>query len=77
MSSSRAKGLISYKIVQRKTNLMHKLFLVYFVNLYMFRVYLGLSSGGTTVCIQQFSLIILSVVLVGLFQSNQNRHSSK
>jgi len=30
---------------------MHKLFLVYFVNLYMFRAYLGPSSGGTTVCI--------------------------
>jgi len=48
---------------------MHNLFLVYFVNLYMFRAYLGLSSGGTTVCIQQLVLIILcrrlSVVLVG------------
>jgi len=32
---------------------MHKLFLVYFVNLYMFRAYLGPSSGGTIVCIQQ------------------------
>jgi hypothetical protein len=29
---------------------MHNLFLVYFVNLYMFRAYLGPSSGGTTVC---------------------------
>jgi len=49
---------------------MHNLFLVYFVNLYMFQVYLGPSSGGTTVCIQQLVLIILfrrlSVVLVGL-----------
>jgi len=27
-----------------KTNLMHNLFLAYFVNLYMFRAYLGLSS---------------------------------
>ena len=49
---------------------MHNLFLVYFVNLYIFRVYLGLSSGGTTVCIQQLVLVILfrrlSVVLVGL-----------
>jgi hypothetical protein len=26
---------------------MHNLFLVYFVNLYMFRAYLGSSSGGT------------------------------
>jgi hypothetical protein len=48
---------------------MHNLFLVYFVNLYMFRAYLGLSSGGTTVCIQQLALILfrfLSVVLEGL-----------
>jgi hypothetical protein len=29
---------------------MHNLFLVYFVNLYMFRAYLGPSSGSTTVC---------------------------
>jgi len=49
---------------------MHYLFLVYFVNLYMFQAYLGPSSGGTTVCIQQLVFIILfrrlSVVLVGL-----------
>ena len=32
---------------------------VYFVNLYTFREYLGPSSGGTTVCIQQLVLIIL------------------
>jgi len=38
---------------------MHKLFLVYFVNLYMFRVFLGPSSGGTTVCLKQMALIIL------------------
>jgi len=54
----------------KQTNLMHNLFLVYFVNLYMFRAYLGPSSGGTTVCIQQLVLIILfkwlSVVLVEL-----------
>jgi len=61
---------------------MHNLFLVYFVNLYMFRAYLGPSSGGTTVCIQQLVLIILfrrmSFVLAGLFQSNQdNRQSSE
>jgi len=43
----------------KKTNLMHNLFLVYFVNLYMFRMYLGPSSGGTTVCIQQLVLVIL------------------
>jgi len=49
---------------------MHNLFLVYFVNLYMFRAYLGPSSGGTTECIQQLVLIILFIrlsdVLVGL-----------
>jgi hypothetical protein len=46
---------------------MHNLFLGYFGNLYTFRAYLGPSSGGTTVCIQQMVLIILfrwlSVVL--------------
>jgi len=49
---------------------MHNLFLVYFINLYMFKAYLGPSSGGTTICIQQLVLIILFrwlfVVLVGL-----------
>jgi len=48
---------------------MHNFFLVYFVNLYMFWAYLGPSSGGTTVCMQQLVLIVLfrwlSVVLVG------------
>jgi len=38
---------------------MHKLVLVYFVNLYMFRAYLGPSSGGTTVCIQQLALTVV------------------
>jgi hypothetical protein len=38
---------------------MHNLFVVYFVSLYRFRVYLGPSSGGTTVCIQQLVLIVL------------------
>jgi hypothetical protein len=61
---------------------MHNFFLVYFANLYMFRTYLGPSSGGTTVCIQKLILItffrILSVVLVGLEQYNQdNRQSYK
>jgi len=46
-------------IVWIKSNMMHNLFSVYFVNLYMFRAYLGPSSGGTTVCIQQLVLIIL------------------
>jgi len=38
---------------------MRNLFLVFFVNLYVFRAYLGPSSGGTTVCTQQLVLIIL------------------
>jgi len=38
---------------------MQTLFLVYFANLYIFRAYLGPSSGGTTVCIQQLVLIII------------------
>jgi len=54
----------------KKTNLMHNLFLLYFVKLYKFRAYRGPSSGGTTVCIQHLVLIILfrwlSVVLIGL-----------
>jgi len=46
-------------IVKRKPNLMHNLSLVYFVNLYMFRAYLGPSSGGTIGCILKLVLIIL------------------
>jgi hypothetical protein len=46
-------------IVKIKTKLMHNLFLVYFVNLYMFRAYPGPLSRVTTVCIQQLVLIIL------------------
>ena len=38
---------------------MHNFYLVYFVNLYMFRACLGPSSEGTTVCIEQLVLIIL------------------
>ena len=38
---------------------MHNLLLVHLVNLYMFLAYLGLSSGGTTACIQRLVLIIL------------------
>ena len=56
---------------------MHNLFLLHFVNLYMFRAYLCPSS-----CVQQLVLTILficlSVVCPVLFQSNQdNRQSSK
>jgi hypothetical protein len=43
---------------------MHNLFLVYFVNLYMFRAYLGPSTGGTTVCMQQLVLIFLDDCLL-------------
>jgi len=60
---------------------MHNLFSVYFVNLYMFRAYLGPPSGGTNVCIEQSVLIILfrwlSVVLVGFQSKQNNRQSSK
>jgi len=38
---------------------MHNLFLVHFVNLYMFRAYLVPSSGGTAVRIQQLVLYLL------------------
>jgi len=64
------------QLVQRKPNLMHNLFLTYFLNLFMFRAYLDPSSRGITVWIQQLVLIILfrwlSVVLVGL-DSNPTR----
>jgi hypothetical protein len=46
-------------MVKRRTNLMHNLFLVHFVNLNVFRAYLRPSSGVTTVCTQQLVLIIL------------------
>ena len=57
----------------KKTNLVHHSFLVHFINFYMFRTYLGPSSGGTTLSVRQLVFIILfwllSVVLVGLEQS--------
>jgi len=62
---------------------MHNLFLVYFVNLYMFRAYLGPSSGGTTICTQQLVLIILFYMIVccpgwtGIYSNQDNRQSSK
>ena len=71
----------AFIVVQIKANLMHNLFVAYFVNIYKFRAYLGPSLGRTTVCIQQLVLIILcmwmSVVLVGLEQSNQYKSSKK
>ena len=59
--------------MKRKTNLMHKLFLLYFDNVYMFRAYLAPSSTGIIL------FRWLSVVMVGYeFQSNHhNRQSSK
>jgi hypothetical protein len=50
---------------------MHKLFLVYFVNLYMFRMYLGPSSGGKPYVYNNwyfysFWMSVWSVLLVGL-----------
>ena len=58
---------------------MHNLFLLYFINLYMFRAYLGPSSGGTIVCVQHVGLIILfrwlSVFLFELeFQSSKKNN---
>jgi len=41
-----------------KTDLVHNLFLVYFVSLYMFRASLSPSSGGTTVFMRHFVLVI-------------------
>jgi hypothetical protein len=64
-------------IVKRKTNLMHNLFLMYFVNLYMFRVYLGLSSGGTAVCIQHWVLIIFLVDCLLSWCNQEERQSTK
>jgi hypothetical protein len=64
-----------------KTNLMHKLFVVHFVNLYMFRAYISPSSGGTTVCIQQMVFIIpfrrVSVVLGGLVPIQRGQQNIK
>jgi len=53
---------------------MYNLFLVYFVNLYMFRAYLGPSSGGTTVCIQQ---LVLTIHFRCMLSWLDNRQSSK
>jgi len=53
-----------YKTVN-ETNLVHVLFLVYFIsfvyNFYMFRTSLGPSSGGTTVFIRHLVLAILYI----------------
>jgi hypothetical protein len=56
---------------------MDNLFLVYFVNLYIFLAYLGLLSGGTTVRIQQLVLFILFRSLSVAQSTQDNRQSSK
>ena len=71
-------GIFKYNCV-KKTNLMHNLFLVYFVNLYMFLAYLGPSSGGTTVYVQQLVLILfrwLSVVLIVISKCRSTKHNT-
>ena len=64
----------------KKNQLDAQLILIILRQLYMFRAYLGPSSGGTTVCIQKLVLIFLfrrlSFVLVGLEQSNQDNSQS-
>jgi hypothetical protein len=57
---------------------MHNLFLVYFVNLYMFHAFLCPSSGGTRVCIRVVLIILfrwLSVVPVGFPNPNRTTGS--
>ena len=51
--------VLSYSGFKSRPSFSITLYLAYFVNLYRFRAYLGPSSGGTTVCIQQLVLIIL------------------
>jgi len=53
----------------KKNQLICNLSLVYFVHLYMYRAYLGPSSRGTAVCIQQLVLSAKS--------KQDNRQSSK
>jgi len=61
--------------------LIQNLFLVYFVNLYMLRAYLGPSSGSTNVCTQQLVLNILfrrlSDVLIGLDNRQTYKKNNK
>jgi len=52
---------------------MHNLFLVYFLILYMFRVYLGPSLGGTTIRIQQLVLFFLDDCLLSCLDLHLNR----
>jgi hypothetical protein len=60
-------NLITWKIMW-KNQLDAQLNLVYFVNLNMFRAYLGPSSGGTTDCVQHLVIIILSRWLAVLLE---------
>jgi hypothetical protein len=49
---------------------MHNLVLVYFVNIYMFRAYIGPSSGDRTVCTQQLVRILFRRLSVVQFDWN-------
>ena len=51
---------------------MHHVFLVYFISLCMCRVYLGPSSWGTTICIQQLVLVILFRWLLSWLEWSSN-----
>jgi len=57
----------------KKTNLMHNLFLVYFVKRYMFQVYLNPSSGGTTVCIGTYYFFLDDFCCPGWIGSTPTR----
>ena len=48
------------------TNLVRNLFLVYFINLYMFRATICPSSGETTVCMRHLVLVVLCGKLSGM-----------
>jgi len=66
----------SAEIVWRRTNLMHNLFLVYSVNLYMFRTYRGPSSGVQPYVYNNRYLVFyfwwLFIVLVALEPGKQS-----
>jgi hypothetical protein len=52
---------------------MHNLFLVHLFNLYIFRAYLGSSSGGTTVVYNNFYLLFyLDDCMLSWLDSNQD-----
>jgi hypothetical protein len=59
-----------------ETNLVHNLFLVYFIsfiyNLYMFWTFPGPSSGGTIVFMQHLVLVILYSCILYILQTRQS-----